>query len=123
MSVKCFHINIGSWIRPNKQTVYLGSSPFKQNYYLIVGLFSLGHFFSHFYDTTLDFCKMVIPDSRKNIKLIKVLEDHALFNTNFEENALFRKIRLLPVTEVRDLKLHWFMTFVYIKSDNIRGML
>jgi hypothetical protein len=89
----------------------------------IIGLFSLGHFFSHFYDTTLDFCKMVIPDSRKNIKLIKVLEDHALFNTNFEENALFRKIRLLPVTEVRDLKLHWFMTFVYIKSDNIRGML
>jgi hypothetical protein len=46
---------------------------------LILGLFSLGHFFSHFYDTTLVFCKIVIPDSRKNIKLIKVMEDHALF--------------------------------------------
>jgi hypothetical protein len=66
---------------------------------------------------------MVIPDSRKNIKLIKVPEDHALFNTNFEENSLFRKIQLLPVPEVRDLKLHWFMTFIYIKSDNIPGML
>jgi hypothetical protein len=44
-----------------------------------LGLFSLGHFFSHFYDTTLVFCKIVIPDSRKNIKLIKVMEDHALF--------------------------------------------
>ena len=46
---------------------------------LLIGLFSLGHFFSHFYDTTPNFCKMVIPDSRKNIKLIKVPEDHALF--------------------------------------------
>jgi hypothetical protein len=46
---------------------------------VILGLFSLGHFVSHFYDTTLDFCKMVIPGSGKNIKLIKVLEDHALF--------------------------------------------
>jgi hypothetical protein len=48
-----------------------------------LGLFSLGHFFSHFYDTTLDFCKMVIPGSRKNIKLIKVPEDHALFYHKF----------------------------------------
>ena len=31
---------------------------------VLLGLFSLGHFFSYFYDTTLDFCKMVIPDSR-----------------------------------------------------------
>jgi hypothetical protein len=46
---------------------------------VLLGLFSLGHFFSHFYDTTLDFCKIVIPGSRKNIKLIKVPEDHALF--------------------------------------------
>jgi hypothetical protein len=66
---------------------------------------------------------MVIPCSRKNIKLIKVPEDHALFSTNFEENPLFQKIQLLPVTDVRDLKSHWFMTFLYIKSDNIPGML
>jgi hypothetical protein len=52
-------------IKPDQATtIYIIPTNISIVWGTIVGLFSLGHFFSYFYDTTLDFCKMVIPDSR-----------------------------------------------------------